>query len=214
MKINPNPADVKRAVEEYDRAWSHLDGEVWQRSQRARQSLLTGSSTSDVEEFVWFAAKSWGKVQGIVGETRAAAATVLRGMEWKSDLFEGHTPTAADEEFAVSTLARLVRGMNGLGIKRKEYSAGSKMLHWLMPWRVPIYDNVVREMLAVPQGPPSAATYRQIVRWELDAVGKLLESGDEWMGTGEPKAALRALDKYLWWVGGGKDSGARGARCS
>jgi hypothetical protein len=191
-----------------------LDAEVWARSQRAQAALLAGSGAPDVEDFVWFAAKSWGKVQGIVGETRPAAASVLLAMEWRPELFGDHAPSAADEDFAVSTLARFVRGVNAQGIKRKEFSAGSKILHWLMPWRVPIYDNVVREMLGVPQGPPSAATYRQIVRWELGAVGALLSSGDSWIGSSEPRAALRALDKYLWWAGGGKDSRAAGARCS
>ena len=145
-------------------------------------------------------------------ETRAAAATVLLWMEWSPELFRDYVPNGgADENFAVSTVLRLVSGMNVQGIKRKEFSAASKILHWLMPWRVPIYDRVVRKMLGVPAGPPSEATYRQIVRWEFDAVNGLLSWGDSWLGVSEPKAALRALDKYLWWTGGGKDSGARGA---
>jgi len=60
MSINLVLADVKRAVNEYDRAWSHLDADVWARSKRARASLLGGANAAHVEDFVWFAAKSWG----------------------------------------------------------------------------------------------------------------------------------------------------------
>jgi hypothetical protein len=61
MRINLAPADVTRAVNEYDRAWSHLDAGVWARSQRARASLLGGANAAPVEDFVWFAAKTGGR---------------------------------------------------------------------------------------------------------------------------------------------------------
>jgi hypothetical protein len=35
-----------------------------------------------------------------------------------------------------------------LGVPRREYSLASKVLHWLMPWQVPVYDSFVR-VLAV-----------------------------------------------------------------
>ena len=212
MRCNLVLSDVRRAINEYDRAWSYLDASVWDRSRRARVSLLGGANAAHVENFVWFAAKSWGKVQGIKTEARAAAATVLLSMEWSPELFQEYVPNGeVDENFAVNRVLRLVSGMNEQGIKREEFSAASKILHWLMPWRVPIKDDFVRKMLGVSKGHPQEATYRQIVRWEFDAVNELLSGGDSWLGISEPKAALRALDKYLWWAGGGKDSGARGA---
>lgn len=35
-------------------------------------------------------------------------------------------------------------------VSRREFSLASKVLHWLMPWRIPVYDSFVRGMLGVP----------------------------------------------------------------
>src|SRR5689334_4048515 len=36
------------------------------------------------------------------------------------------------------------------GLRRREYSWASKVLHWLLPWTVPAYDAYVRRAVGVP----------------------------------------------------------------
>jgi hypothetical protein len=41
------------------------------------------------------------------------------------------------------------------------------------------------------------------VGWQYEATDRLLSPDREWLGTTDPKSLLRALDKYLWFYGGG-----------
>jgi hypothetical protein len=49
-----------------------------------------------------------------------------------------------------------------LGVPRREYSLASKVLHWLMPWRVPVYDSFVRGTLGVPGAWDHPKAYRKV----------------------------------------------------
>ena len=52
--------------------------------------------------------------------------------------------------FASDRVAKIVRRSMSMGVPRREYSLAFKVLHWLMPWRVPVYGSFVHGMLGVP----------------------------------------------------------------
>lgn len=205
----PSPAAVAAHVAKYDAKHGHLDARAWSLSLAARPLLFNRECGPELVDFVWYIAKTWGRVLGIVTDVREAAVSTLLQMQWSESHFETYVPAGLqDQILAVCAVSALVDGLKERGIRRREFSASSKVLHWLMPWRVPIYDDRVRKALGLPLGPddPSTATYREIVRWEFGAVQRLNQSGDLWMGQQPPHAELRGLDKYLWLPDGGGSS--------
>ena len=107
---------------------------------------------------------------------------------------------------------RAVKRTQALGVTRREYSLASKVLHWLLPWRVPVYDGFVRQSLGVPGARDHPPAYRQIVREEFAAVRAVTERNPAWVGSLEPRSPLRAFDKCLWWFGGGNVAAAAEVR--
>jgi hypothetical protein len=89
-----------------------------------------------------------------------------------------------------------------MGVPRREYSLASKVLHWLLPWQVPAYDSYVRRCLGVPALWDHPQAYRKVAHdvfaTSLGALGDLT-----WIGSVEPRSPLRAIDKCVWWLGGG-----------
>jgi hypothetical protein len=83
------------------------------------------------------------------------------------------------------------------GARRKEFSLASKVLHWLVPCRVPVYDSYVRGMLQIPDFYKPDEAYKKIVEWEFDAARQLMNTDPNWIGDIGPKSLLHALDKYL-----------------
>ena len=202
----PSAEQVKRASAEYDRAFGHVDTEFWDWSQRLREPLLRHESTQDVRDFVWAIKSKWG-IQGVRTETGPIAAAVLASLDWEPHWFELDCAyTEDDERFAVSTVSRYVSEMQSQGVPRREFSYASKVLHWIMPARIPLYDSAVRGFLGIPQGWPPRKALKRIVDWEFAAARDLSTHGDDWMGESEPATPLRVLDKYLWWEGAGKES--------
>src|SRR5262249_22381236 len=90
----------------------------------------------------------------------------------------------------------------------REFSLASKVLHWLFPWRVPVYESFVRESVRIPKSWTDNDAYREIVHWEYDTARRLFAEDSDWTGTIEPKSPFRALDKYLWWLSGGSSAHA------
>jgi hypothetical protein len=86
------------------------------------------------------------------------------------------------------------------GVTRREYSLASKVLHWLLPWRVPVYDSFVRNALGVPASWDHPQGYRMVAE-KTFAIASTVDGNLDWFGTVEPP--LRALDKLMWWAGGG-----------
>ena len=74
---------------------------------------------------------------------------VAESVTWSPDLF-GPVPDYGPGRagFACDRVAEIVRRSMSMGVPRREYSLASKELHWLMPWRVPVYDSFVRATLA------------------------------------------------------------------
>lgn len=93
------------------------------------------------------------------------------------------------------------------GSSREEYSWTSKTVHWLLPWRVPAFDEKVRDYLGVPKGWDLERAYGEVAR-RIFALAREEPPEPAWAGPLEPCTPLRALDKWLWWDGGGKGSPA------
>jgi hypothetical protein len=109
--------------------------------------------------------------------------------------------------YACERVAELVSSSMSLGVPRREYSLASKVLHWLMPWRVPVYDSFVRDALGVPKGWDHPQAYRKIAA-EVFPMARTMTGNPGWIGSLEPRSPLRALDKLAWWLGGGSTGAA------
>jgi hypothetical protein len=199
----PDPAERAAAINLFDARFGQMEQVLWFLSARSRPGLLAGESSPELEALVW-TVKSWWGVQGVRSETKAQMATALaEAVTWTPDLFGpvlGYGPDRA--EFACEQVAAVVeRGML-LGVPRREYSLASKVLHWLMPWRVPVYDSFVRSVLGVPTSWDHPKAYRKVSA-EIFALARSMTEDDAWTGSLEPASPLRALDKLTWWLGGG-----------
>lgn len=63
---------------------------------------------------------------------------------------------------SVRARSEIVSRSTSLGVLRCEYLLASEVLHWLVPWRVPVYDSFVRKTLAVPASWDHLEAYRKV----------------------------------------------------
>jgi hypothetical protein len=201
----PSRADVAAAVTAYNAVYSEMDEALWCVSKSLRGPLLRHESVPGLEVLVW-TVRSWWGVRGVKTETRSIAARALAEMEWSPGMFEDG-PGSDPRREAVDRVMGLVRRMNELGVRRKELSLSAKVVHWLTPWRVPIYDSFVCRSVGISASARPARAYSELVAWEFDAAERLADGSRDWIGGTNPRSAIRAIDKYLWWIGGG-DQGA------
>jgi hypothetical protein len=205
-------AERAAAVRMFDARFGEMEQVLWCLSVNSRPGLLAGASSPVLEALVW-TVKSWWGVQGVRSETKPQMATALaEAMTWCPDLFEPvpeYGPGRAG--FACECVAGVVgRGM-ALGVPRREYSLASKVLHWLMPWRVPAYDSFVCRALGVPASWDHPKAYRKVAG-EVFAMAGAMTEDPAWIGSLEPASPLRALDKLTWWLGGGGTGAAAQVR--
>jgi len=203
LLTNANAKDGAAAVRAFNDVYSQMDSALWCLSCHCRADLMVGCPSPRVEALVW-TVKGWWGVQGVRSETRAQMAQALAGMGWKQDDFEspavsGHGPAAVADEL----VTKLVNDTLTLGGARREFSLASKVLHWLSPWRVPVYDSFVRSQLGVPPSWDHPAAYQMVARGLFDLSKQCSGWNEEWIGSIGPRSPLRALDKYLWWSAGG-----------
>jgi len=199
----PSRDEVAKAVEAYNARYGNMDEALWCLSKSVQASLLRGESAQAMEVLVQ-TVRSWWGVRGVRTETPALAARALAGMKWSHVMFGGNMSAVNDPaRFAVDCVSGLVGRMKELGVARAEFSLSAKVLHWIMPWRVPVYDSFVRKSLGVSGSTTPESAYRDIVAWQLNIATRLMAEGSDWLGTVDPLSPLRALDKYLWWKGGG-----------
>ncbi len=191
------------AVLAFNFRYGEMEQALWCLSRHCRAALVDGHTSPVVEALVW-TLKSWWGVQGVRAETKELMAKALvSAVNWSPDLFA--PDFAADrgaEEFAFDSVSALVAMTMSLGVSRREFSLASKVLHWLLPWRVPVYDSFVRQYLHVPSSWDHPHAYRRIVR-DVFAMAREVAQDLSWAGTIEPISPLHALDKCLWWAGGG-----------
>ena len=209
-KASPSPSssEVAEGVRAFDRLYGDMDKVLWCLSRAARKDLLRGSNSEVVEALVW-TIKSWWGVQGTKKETKVLMAQALAAQPWTQALFTARTELVVEaEEFACERVSALVSALEALGAGRREFSLASKVLHWLLPWQIPVYDSFVRKSVEVATSRADKDAYVEIVRWEYGVGRRLLAERSEWTGTIEPRSPFRALDKYLWWLSGGSSERA------
>jgi len=201
------------AVSTFDARFGEMERVLWCLSINSRAGLLTGESSPVLEALVW-TIKSWWGVQGVQSETKAQMARALaESITWSPDLFGPPVPEYGPEcaGYACERVAELVSRSMSLGVPRREYSLASKVLHWLMPWRVPVYDSFVRRALGVPGSWDHPEAYRKVAV-EVFAMAYTMTGDSSWIGSLEPRSPLRALDKLAWWLGGGSTGAAAEVR--
>lgn len=133
-------------------------------------------------------------------------AKVLLSLPWDDASLDGEIISEAMEKRAVTLLDEIVSATVRAGAKKQHYSWASKILHWQFPGQIPIYDSFVRKFLGISEEKKQA--YREIVRWEYEVARELLPSREQAVGLSQPRFLFRAIDKYLWWKGGGEESKA------
>lgn len=192
MLADYTDAERSAAVATFDARYGEMEQVLWCLSVNSRPGLIAGESSPALEALVWTAL--------------AESAT------WSPDLF-GQVPDFGPESagFAREHVAELVSRSMSLGVPRREYSLASKVLHWLMPWRVPVYDSFVRGTLGVPASWDHPEAYRKVAEG-IFAMARTMTGDYAWIGSLEPSSPLRALDKLTWWVGGGSASPAAEVR--
>lgn len=196
-------SSLAEAVAAFNMRYGEMERVLWCLSQHCRESLIHQEPSPMLETLVW-TIKSWWGVQGVRTQTRTAMARALTEVKWSTDDFAPapvFTPGACAP--AVELVAEVVARTQAHGTQRREYSLASKVLHWLLPWRVAVYDSFVRQSLGVPASWDHPVAYERIVRELFDAAERLLAHDASWLGTLEPRSPLRAFDKVLWWLGGG-----------
>lgn len=213
MNLVDMPAsDRARAVEAYNANFGEMDRVLWFLSMNCRGPLLRGRSAPVVETLIW-TVKSWWGVQGVRSETKTLMAQALAALEWSNDLFEApsRVPDGAESD-AYRLVANLVTRSVSMGVPRREFSLASKVLHWLLPWHIPVYDSFVRQSLGIPSAWDHPKAYHQIVRSVFRVVRESEGRESAWLGPIEPRSSLRGLDKCLWWLGGGSAGNAARVR--
>ncbi len=206
------PCDIQLAVDAFNARFAEMEKALWCLSRAAANDVLARRSSGVVEEFVWLIKRWWG-IQGVPREIRTIAASALRALDWDPRWITSEMDLSPQgEQFAVDRVAGLVAGMLQRGARRREWSLASKVLHWLMPWRIPVYDSFVKRQLGISQDADPEKAYRAIVRAEFEMARQLLREDDRWLGDVEPRSPFRALDKYIWWSGGGNTGHAVVAR--
>jgi hypothetical protein len=213
VKLTDYP-DSQRAiaVSMFDARFGEMEQVLWCLSVNSRAGLLAGESSPVLESLVW-TIKSWWGVQGVRSETKAQMAEALAAsMSWSPELFEPVPDYGPDRAgYACERVAELVSRSMSRGVPRREYSLASKVLHWLMPWRVPVYDSFVRSALDVPASWDHPQAYRKIAA-EVFAMARMMADDTTWVGSLAPRSPLRALDKLTWWLGGGSTGAAAEVR--
>lgn len=205
--------DAKRvaAVSAFDARFGEMEQVLWCLSVKARAGLLAGARSPVPDALVW-TVKSWWGVQGVRSATKMQMARALESITWSPDLFGPVPPGCPDPaSYACDRVGELVSLSMSLGVPRREYSLASKVLHWLMPWRVPVYDSFVRRALGVPASWDHPQAYRKVTA-EIFAMVQAMTGDPDWIGLLEPRSPLRALDKLTWWAGGGSTSTATEVR--
>lgn len=198
-----NVSEVVKAVKAFNDIYGEMESALWCLSKAARKDLLKNQPSDIVKALVW-TVRSWWGVQGVQSSFKEIAAKALVKMQWNPEMFQENKLISNDaEDFAHKRVMEFLKLTNSLGSPRQEFSLVSKVLHWLLPWRISVYDSFVRKSAEISESVPPAQAYREILHWQFRYARQLATVSTEWMGDRDPKSPLRALDKYLWWKGGG-----------
>lgn len=185
-------------VDRYNADYSWLEKEIWKISLDTKRVLLQLSPndvlSDSVRLFAWHVAK-WGNIWYY--DMFPAAAQALWNLRTKISVFSGKDFKSANPEDVCYLCSELVGSMCKNGIRSRQWSWASKMLHWLMPDCFPIYDKVVLNGLDIESERETA--YREIIGWEYECAKHLESELNSAVGDVEPRKLLRAIDKYIWY---------------
>jgi hypothetical protein len=202
-----NISEAAEAVRLFNLRFGEMEKVAWCLSRASMAELLAKVPGATLSELVW-KVKSWMGLQGVESAIKTIAPQSLVEFDWTPDLFDDLSFAQATEDFATESVSKLTSRMVELGARRNEFSLSSKILHWIAPARVPVYDSYVRELLGIPSFYKSGEAYEKLVEWEFEAARKLMNADTSWVGDIGPRSLLHALDKYLWWKGGGAEGHA------
>lgn len=195
--------ELAEAVRAFNARYGEMEKVLWCLSTHARAALLNRDDTDILEALIW-TIKSWWGVQGVRRETKSAMAKALIDLDWSPEMFGPvDTPPPGAEDYAITRVAALVERSMAMGVPRREYSLASKVLHWLLPWRIPVYDSFVRSSLGIPEAWDLPDAYARVARELFADTRQITAANPAWVGSLEPRSPLRAFDKWLWWSGGG-----------
>ena len=195
----PSTESLRVAVAEYNQQYGEKDRFLWALATQTHQILQSDKSEEVVETFIWTIKRWWG-LQGVFFQDRSAMVKAVIALK-TSDInnkTEDFSNSLIDVQ--VGLVTDLVSLSKKNGALKGHFSWASKILHWLYPNKVPVYDAIARKSIA-PLKREGADAYREITKWEFD-VSKLLGSQrEEFIGNVGPYTMLRVLDKYVWWEG-------------
>lgn len=206
--ISLSKDEATEAVRRYNECFGEMEKVLGCLAIHVRENLRKGESGEVAEALVW-TLRSWWGVQGPPIDTRAKMAQAMLELSWREEVFQHFdgVPTGADA-LATEFVSLLVEKTRSLGSKRREVSLASKVLHWILPWHVPVFDSYVCKELGVRVSSDLLKAYREVARLKVAAAGELASWGTDWLGEIGPRSSLRALDKCLWWQGGGRSGTA------
>lgn len=149
----------------------------------------------------------WGKIHASKKDDQAAAQALYD--IWSSIQSLPNAPRGlATANQVVSLWKSLLAAMAANGIVKHHYAWASKILHWVCPTHVPIYDMRVRVALGIAfEDKLPELAYRIIVYWAYGCLAWLQQgyAKDELEAAIKGVMAptyLRAIDIYLWqWYG-------------
>ncbi len=194
-----NEAQRAEIVQKFNHRFSGMEMALWCLSVHSRASLLARESSPVLEALVWTIKCFW-SVQGVPESAKPQMAKALAElMPWSPELFAPQTnygQETANE--AREWVEKLIRRSMLLGVGRRECSWASKILHCLMPWRVPVLDSRVCDFLRVPKTWDLSRKYRKVTT-DVFEMARMTAGECNWIGELEPRSQLRALDKYMWW---------------
>lgn len=204
--IKLTSTEASEAVRRYDSSFGEMELVLGCLGMSIRKNLKGHNSQQIAEALVW-TLKSWWGVQGVRKESKAMMASALLSLPISENMLEVRVGIATDAATIAAKLVKsLVEHTCALGCERKEVSLASKVLHWVLPWHVPVFDSFVCKELGVSIGGDPLRAYAELAQLKVAAAASLASWESNWLGNIPPRSLLRALDKCLWWQGGG-DSG-------
>lgn len=208
MGIPPAPlSDAERgaAVTAFDQRYGEMERVLSCLSRNSRERLIAGEESPVVEALVRKIKEWWG-IRG--PDSSAEISQALMQMEWSPALFDTAPAAESAADEAYDRVAELIERSRALGAPRREVSWSSKVLHWLLPWRIPVFDKFVRDSLGMAEPEDPLAAYRIVAHEVFVAVHGTAGADPAWLGSLEPRSPLRGIDKCLWWLGGGHKGSA------
>ena len=176
-------SEIQKDVDAYNAVYGDMDRVLWCLAKHARADLLRGQSTATVTALVC-AIKEWWGIPYAPSSICVITTGALIRQTWNEGLFDDRFDPRG-ERFAVERVEHLVEGMFKAGSGSRELSLASKTLHWLMPWRVPVYDRYVRDHLGIADPSDSKGAnraYREILRHAFRTARRHSDGNPRWLG--------------------------------